>query len=54
MSTRARMYEQVSALEIEAVLLTHPAIRECAVVGVPDPVWGQRIAAAIVWKHVRA
>jgi malonyl-CoA/methylmalonyl-CoA synthetase len=39
---------KVSALEIEEVLREHPAIRECAVVGVPDETWGQRIAAAIV------
>jgi malonyl-CoA/methylmalonyl-CoA synthetase len=39
---------KVSALEIEETLREHPAIRECAVVGVPDETWGQRIAAAVV------
>ncbi|MEO1367009.1 MAG: acyl-CoA synthetase, partial [Acidobacteriota bacterium] len=34
--------EKVSALEIEAVLREHPAIAECAVVGVADDDWGQR------------
>jgi len=38
---------KVSALEIEEVLRTHPAIAECAVVGIPDEEWGERIAAAI-------
>ncbi len=39
---------KLSALEIEATLLTHPAISECAVVGVPDDTWGEAVAVAIV------
>ena len=42
---------KVSALEIEEVLLEHPAVAECAVVGVPDAEWGERVAAAVVLKH---
>jgi malonyl-CoA/methylmalonyl-CoA synthetase len=38
---------KVSALEIEEVLRTHPAIVECAVVGVADLEWGERVAAAV-------
>jgi malonyl-CoA/methylmalonyl-CoA synthetase len=38
---------KVSALEIEEVLRTHPAIAECAVVGVADADWGERVAAAV-------
>ena len=41
---------KVSALEIEATLAEHPAIAECAVVGLDDPEWGQRIAAAAVLR----
>jgi malonyl-CoA/methylmalonyl-CoA synthetase len=39
---------KVSALEIEEVLRTHPAIQECAVVGVDDLEWGERVCAALV------
>ncbi|CAN5725030.1 acyl-CoA synthetase [soil metagenome] len=38
---------KVSALEIEAVLRLHPMVAECAVVGVEDPDWGQRICVAL-------
>ncbi|HYT05755.1 MAG TPA: acyl-CoA synthetase [Gemmatimonadales bacterium] len=38
---------KVSALEIEEVLRTHPAVAECAVVGVEDAEWGERVSAAV-------
>jgi len=38
---------KVSALEIEEVLRTHPEILECAVLGIADPEWGERVAAAV-------
>jgi malonyl-CoA/methylmalonyl-CoA synthetase len=38
---------KVSALEVEEALRAHPAIAECAVVGVEDPEWGERICAAV-------
>jgi malonyl-CoA/methylmalonyl-CoA synthetase len=38
---------KVSALEIEDVLRTHPSIAECAVVGLPDGEWGERVSAAV-------
>ena len=40
--------EKVSALEIENVLMSHPYVSECAVVGIPDFEWGHRVVAALV------
>ena len=34
--------------EVENVLMEHPAVLECSVVGVPDPLRGQAIKAVIV------
>ncbi len=39
---------KLSALEIEASLLEHPAIRECAVIGLPDETWGEMVAVVAV------
>jgi malonyl-CoA/methylmalonyl-CoA synthetase len=41
---------KVSALEIEEVLRDHSRVEDCAVVGLPDEEWGQKIAAAVVKK----
>jgi malonyl-CoA/methylmalonyl-CoA synthetase len=40
--------EKVSALEIEETFRDHPEIAECAVVGLDDAEWGQRVAIAII------
>jgi malonyl-CoA/methylmalonyl-CoA synthetase len=45
---------KVSALEIEDAVLAHPAIEECAVVGVADEAWGQRVGAAVVLHSPRS
>jgi len=37
-------------LEIESVIYTHPGILEAAVIGVPDPQWGEALKAVIVLK----
>ena len=39
---------KVSGLEIEEVLRTHPHVEECAVFGMDDPEWGERVCAAVV------
>ena len=39
---------KVSALEVEEAIGEHPAVQEVAVVGLPDPEWGERIGAALV------
>ncbi|MGW3036424.1 AMP-binding protein [Streptomyces sp. NPDC001178] len=39
--------ENIYPREIEQILAEHPAVAEAAVVGVPDPVWGERVAAFI-------
>jgi acyl-CoA synthetase (AMP-forming)/AMP-acid ligase II len=39
---------KISAREIEEVLAEHPAVAEVAVVGLADPTWGQKIAAAVL------
>ena len=41
---------RISPFEVESVLMTHPAIRECAVTGAPDKLRGQVIKATIIVK----
>jgi len=43
-----RAGENVAASEVEAVILTHPQVFDCAVVGVPDPIRDESIVAVIV------
>ena len=38
---------KVSALEIEDAIRTHPGVADCAVVGITDPEWGERVCAAV-------
>jgi 3-oxocholest-4-en-26-oate---CoA ligase len=39
--------EKVYATEVEEALLTHPAVADCAVVGVPDERWGESVTAVV-------
>ena len=42
--------ENVYSIEVEYAVLKHPAVAMCAVIGVPDEQWGERVHAAIVLK----
>ena len=42
---------KISPFEIESVLVLHPAVLECAVTGVPDPIRGQIVKATVVLKN---
>lgn len=42
---------KLSALEIEAAILDHPAVAECAVVGLEDDTWGELVAVAAGLKE---
>jgi O-succinylbenzoic acid--CoA ligase len=40
--------EKVAPAQVAAVLEAHPAVREAAVIGEPDPGWGERVTAIVV------
>jgi len=42
--------ENVYSGEVEAVIYLHPAVRETAVFGIPDPQWGELVMACVVLK----
>ena len=42
--------ENVYPREVEEVLYTRPEIQECAVIGIPDKEWGEKVTAYIVPK----
>jgi len=43
--------ETVSPVEVESALADHPALREIAVVGVPDAQWGEVVCAVAVLRE---
>ena len=46
--------ENVYSGEVEAIIYTHPAVREVAVFGIPDPKWGELVMACVVLKPGQA
>jgi acyl-CoA synthetase (AMP-forming)/AMP-acid ligase II len=40
--------ENVSSIEVEDALMSHPAVREVAVIGIPDEKWGELVTALVV------
>ena len=46
--------ENVYCGEDEAVIYEHPAVREAAVFGIPDPQWGELVMACVVLKPGKA
>jgi fatty-acyl-CoA synthase len=39
--------ENISSIEVEQAITAHPAVFECAVIGIPDPHWGERPKAYV-------
>jgi long-chain acyl-CoA synthetase len=42
--------ENVYSREVEEILFTRPELQECAVIGLPDPEWGERVTAVLLLK----
>ena len=42
--------ENIYSVEVERAITLHPAVVQCAVVGVPDPIWGERVHAVLVLR----
>ena len=45
--------ENISSIEVERAIFSHPAVLECAVVSAPDPKWGEVPVALVVLKPGR-
>jgi long-chain acyl-CoA synthetase len=43
--------ENVYSVQVEAALFEHPAVADCAVIGVPEPTLGEEVGAVIVLRH---
>ena len=45
---------RIGPFEVESVMQTHPAVAECAVIAVPDPIRGEVMEAFVVLRDVTA
>jgi fatty-acyl-CoA synthase len=42
--------DNISTIEVEQVIVQHPAVMECAVIAIPDEKWGERPKAFVILK----
>ncbi|MCY4576312.1 MAG: long-chain-fatty-acid--CoA ligase [Chloroflexi bacterium] len=49
-----RAGEMISPEEVEQTLMSHPAVDEAAIIGIPDEQWGERVRAVVVLKSGQA
>jgi len=43
--------EHVYPTEVENIICTHPSVYDAAIIGVPDPKWGERVVAVVISKE---
>ena len=43
--------EHVYPTEVENILCQHPAVYDAAIIGVPDPKWGEAVKAVVILKE---
>ncbi len=40
--------QNVFSPEVENIIMSHPAVADCAVIGLPDPIWGEAVTAIVI------
>ena len=43
--------EWISSVDLENAIMSHPKVKEAAVIGIPDPKWDERPLAAVVLRE---
>jgi long-chain acyl-CoA synthetase len=49
-SIESRICENVYTVEVENACVKHPAVSQCAVIGIPDDTWGEAVHAIVILK----